>query len=59
MIRWVELKAREMGYKSIYLETHTNLRAAIHVYERAGYRRIPQPEEIVHSTMNRFYLKEL
>ena len=59
MIRWVEEKAREKGYRSIYLETHTNLQAAIHVYERAGYRQIPKPEDIVHSTMNRFYLKEL
>ena len=59
LIRRVEEKARELGYRSIYLETHTNLGAAIHVYERAGYREIPRPEGVVHGTMNRFYLKQL
>lgn len=43
----------------ICLETHTNLAAAIHVYERSGYREIHRPASVVHSTMNRFYLKQL
>ena len=59
MIRLVENRARELGYRRMYLETHTNLQAAIHIYERSGYRQIPRPAEVVHSTMNRFYLKEL
>ena len=59
MIRFIENKARELGYTQIYLETHTNLQAAIHIYEKSGYREIPQPESIVHSTMNKFYLKDL
>ena len=59
MIRHIEAAAREMGYRRIYLETHTNLQAAIHVYEKAGYIRIDRPETVVHGTMNRFYLKEL
>lgn len=59
MIAHIEDCAREMGYRQIYLETHTNLQAAIHIYEKSGYREIPQPENVVHSTMNRFYLKEL
>ena len=33
--------------------------ALIHVYERSGYREIPRPAGVVHSTMNRFYLKQL
>jgi len=59
MIAHIEACARDMGYRQIYLETHTNLQAAIHIYEKSGYREIPQPESVVHSTMNRFYLKEL
>ncbi len=59
MVRFIEEKAKETGYRQIYLETHTNLQAAIHIYERSGYRLIDRPESVVHSTMNRFYLKEL
>ena len=49
----------DKGYKKIYLETHTNLKAAIHLYEKCGYKLIEKPKEVVHSSMNRFYLKEL
>ena len=59
LIRLIEARAREMKYTRIYLETHTNLRAAIHIYEKIGFQPIPRPDCIVHSTMNRFYLKEL
>ena len=59
LIEKIEQAARELGYRTIYLETHTNLAAALHVYERAGYRQIPRPEGVVHGTMNRFYRKEL
>lgn len=59
MIRFIEDRARELGYRHIYLETHTNLQAAIHVYEHCGYRPIPRPSSVIHTTMDRFYLKEL
>ena len=59
MIRHIEEQARSLGYRRIYLETHTNLRAAIHEYERSGYRRLDRPPSVVHTTMDRFYLKEL
>lgn len=59
MLRFVELQAKEMGFKRIYLETHTNLQAAIHIYEKTGYREIGRPDWVVHSTMNRFYLKDI
>ena len=55
----VESAARELGYKRIYLETHNNLKAAIHLYEKCGYKEIERPAAVVHSTMNRFFLKEL
>ena len=59
LIKKVEQEARELGYKRMYLETHTNLKVAIHTYERAGYKEINRPDSVVHSTMNRFYMKEL
>ncbi len=59
MVEFIEEKAKELGYSKIYLETHTNLAAAIHIYEKLGYQRIDPPASVVHSTMNRFYLKEL
>ncbi len=59
LISMIEDKARELGYKRMYLETHDNLAAAIHVYEKAGYKEIEKPAGIVHATMNRFFIKEL
>ena len=59
MIAHIEDLARRMGYRHVYLETHSKLQAALHLYEKTGYRRIPQPDSVVHSTMNRFYIKEL
>lgn len=59
LIELVEDTAINKGYKRMYLETHTNLNTAIHVYEKCGYKLIERPKEVVHSSMNRFYLKEL
>ena len=59
LISLVEEKARELGYKRIYLETHSNLEAAIHIYEKSGYKSIERPKDVMHATMNRFYMKEL
>lgn len=51
--------AQDAGYSRLYLETHSNLEAAIGLYERLGFHRIDKPETVLHSTMNRFYLKDL
>ena len=59
MISYIEERMRKAGYKRSYLETHDNLQAAIHIYEKSGYREIARPKEVVHSTMNRFFIKEL
>ena len=59
MIDFIENRMREAGYKASYLETHDNLQAAIHIYEKTGYKEIDRPKEVVHSTMNRFFRKEL
>ena len=59
LIELIENKAREYGYKRLYLETHTNLPAAIHIYEKSGFKAIEKPVGVVHAMMNRFYIKEL
>ncbi|SCY74727.1 GNAT family N-acetyltransferase [Butyrivibrio sp. INlla14] len=59
LIDFIEGRMREAGYRFSYLETHDNLQAAIHIYEKKGYKEIERPKEVVHSTMNRFFLKEL
>lgn len=59
LIELIEEKARELGYSRMYLETHTKLDAAIHIYEKSGYKLIEKPEGVVHGAMNRFYLKDL
>ena len=38
LVGLVEDAARELGYRSLYLETHSKLEAAIHLYEKLGYR---------------------
>ena len=59
LISLIEEKAKELGYKRMYLETHDNLAAAIHVYEKCGFKEIEKPAGVVHATMNRFFIKEL
>ncbi|MBR3515038.1 MAG: GNAT family N-acetyltransferase [Lachnospiraceae bacterium] len=59
LIGFIEDKMREAGYKQSYLETHDNLQAAIHIYEKCGYKEIERPKEVVHSAMNRFFVKTL
>lgn len=51
--------AREAGYKRLYLETHSNLTAAMKLYEKLGFKQIEKPETVLHGTMDHFYLKEL
>ena len=59
LIGFIQDKMREAGYKQSYLETHDNLQAAIHIYEKCGYKEIERPKEVVHSAMNRFFVKTL
>ncbi|MDO4459064.1 MAG: GNAT family N-acetyltransferase [Clostridia bacterium] len=59
LLEFIENKAGESGFKNMYLETHTNLQTAISLYEKRGYNQIEKPASVVHSTMNRFYLKHL
>ena len=59
LIARIEDKARALGYREMYLETHDNLTAAIHLYQKCAYREIERPAGVVHATMNRFFLKAL
>ncbi|SFA82904.1 putative acetyltransferase [Acetitomaculum ruminis DSM 5522] len=59
LISFIEKKMKESGFKRSYLETHDNLKAAIHIYEKSGYEEIERPKEVVHGTMNRFFMKSL
>ena len=51
--------ARNAGYERLYLETHSNLEAAVGLYEKLGFSKISQPPAVLHSTMNLFYSKNL
>ncbi|WP_300719447.1 GNAT family N-acetyltransferase [uncultured Desulfovibrio sp.] len=51
--------ARSAGYERVYLETHINLQTALCLYEKFGFQCLERPETAIHSTMDRFYLKEL
>ena len=59
MMKFIEGQAVEMGFTQMYLETHSNLVPAMHLYEKCGYHLIEKPAEVVHSAMDRFYLKSL
>ena len=59
LLQYLEARAVELGYRRMYLETHHVLRSAIRLYERDGFSEIERPECVVHSTMDRFYRKEL
>ncbi len=59
LIDYVEEKMMNAGYRMSYLETHENLKAAMHIYEKSGYKRIKRPDSVAHGAMTHFYLKEL
>lgn len=55
----VEAAARERGFRHLYLETHSNLEAALRLYEHLGFELIERPAFVQHSTMDRFFLKNI
>ena len=59
LMELIERRARAMGFARMYLETHSNLHVAIHMYERCGYARVAPPEAVQHAAMDTFMLKEL
>ena len=59
LMKTIEEYARGAGFRRLYLETHSNLDVAMHMYEKYGFHLIGRPETVVHSTMDRFYMKAL
>ena len=52
--------ARAFGFKRCYLETLSGMDAAMRLYERTGFRRIPAPlGDTGHGGCNTFYLMAL
>ena len=59
LMRLAETWSREAGYRQLYLETHSNLQIAIKLYKKLGFTEIERPTEVLHSTMDHFYIKHL
>ena len=59
MMEFIEDKIKESGYKLSYLETHSNLKIAIYLYEKIGYEKIEKPKDVAHGAMDSFYIKKL
>lgn len=59
LMQTAEAWAKAVGYQQLYLETHSNLKAAIKLYEKLGFHEIDRPAMVLHSTMDHFYLKKL
>ena len=59
LMKIAENWAREAGYKQLYLETHSNLKVAMKLYEKLGFQQIERQETVLHGTMDHFYLKRL
>lgn len=59
LVELVQEKAKEKGYKQMYLETHTNLAVAIMLYKKCGFVEIKRPDFVNHGTMDTFFYKML
>ena len=59
LVAFIEERMREAGFAASYLETHHNLQAAIHLYEKCGYVRIERPAAVAHGAMDHFYYRSL
>lgn len=59
LVQQVERRARELGYRRLYLETHSSLVPALRLYEKLGFSCVEPPCPVQHGTMDRFYIKEL
>lgn len=54
LMRIAENWARSAGYENLYLETHTNLTAALQLYEKTGFRQIEKPCRTPHGTSEEY-----
>ena len=55
----LEKEAVRLGYGRIYIETHSNLKTALRLYEKAGFRLMERPDFAQHETMDRFLIKDI
>lgn len=58
LLQTAEAFAQKNGYERMYLETHSRLKAAIRLYESAGFLQIEPPQGVVHGMMDTFFVKE-
>ena len=54
-----EAAAQKAGYRRAYLETHSNLTVAIALYQKENFKEIPKPDFVFHTTMDRFFIRDL
>ena len=59
LMEHIEKQIKQKGYSAIYLETHDNLKTAIHVYNKCGFAEIERPVDLIHGAMNMFFYKKL
>ena len=60
LVTEAERFARKAGYERIYLETHHNLQAAVHLYRVLGWQPLDAPlPGSLHGTMDIFMIKKL
>ena len=59
LFEMAECAAQKAGYRRAYLETHSNLKVAIALYQKENFTEIPKPDFVFHTTMDRFFIKDL
>lgn len=60
LIALIEKEAKKAGYQKLYLETHHNLQAALHIYQKVGFKPLLKPlHPGIHTTMDYFFIKTL
>lgn len=52
-------EAKSMGFKTLYLETHSFLKEAASLYKKEGFKQIEKPSFVFHSAMDMFFIKEI
>ncbi|MFL8906477.1 GNAT family N-acetyltransferase [Helcococcus kunzii] len=57
LVQYIEEKAKKQGYSKMYLESHSNLKAAISLYKKMGYKQMDRPDFVVHTTVDMFFIK--
>jgi putative acetyltransferase len=58
LMQYVSQQAHATGYQRLYLETHSNLETAVHIYHKLGFQQIEKPDFVRHSTMDLFFIMD-